>query len=321
MHVVLMAQVQALSLAHDPAQALVAMRPVATPSWPALALAALSIGSKEWLFRITRRVGQALNSPILVANAWHHRSDAFSSVLSLVSIAVAILVPGWLAVDSAAGILVAGMICLTGAEILFESVKQLTDTSDTVLAARVAQAAKGTEGVLEVKNVRARTVGSSSLVDLTVLTDVMLSSSAAQAISERVRWRIMEENGEVVEAMVRTQSTGTLCPLLARHQRTAPEVERDVRQLLSHRDDVQLRRVNVHFVSPGIVCVEVLIAPPEMSAGPSDVGATVAQARETARSVAAQIRASQADITRADVHLDLAVGGESAEAASPLLAM
>ena len=59
-------------------------------------------------------MGEALNSQILVANAWHHRSDAFSSVLSLLSIALAIFVPGLLVADSAAGILVAGMICITG---------------------------------------------------------------------------------------------------------------------------------------------------------------------------------------------------------------
>ena len=63
-----------------------------------------------------------MNSQILVANAWHHRSDAFSSILSLLSIAVAIAVPGFLVADSAAGILVAGMICITGMEIRFETV-------------------------------------------------------------------------------------------------------------------------------------------------------------------------------------------------------
>jgi divalent metal cation (Fe/Co/Zn/Cd) transporter len=109
------------------------------PSWPALALAAFSIASKEWLFQITKRVGDALNSQILVANAWHHRSDAFSSILSLASIAAAMAVPGLLVADSAAGILVAGMICTTGCEILFEAVKQLTDTSDKSLANKVCE--------------------------------------------------------------------------------------------------------------------------------------------------------------------------------------
>ena len=129
---------------------------VKIPSWPALALAAFSIASKEWLFQITKKVGDALNSQILVANAWHHRSDAFSSVLSLISIAAAISIPGLLIADSAAGILVAGMICLTGFEILFESVKQLTDTSDRSLTIKIEMVSSDVAGVLGVTQIRAR---------------------------------------------------------------------------------------------------------------------------------------------------------------------
>ena len=126
------------------------------PSWPALALAALSIVSKEWLFQITKKVGDALNSQILVANAWHHRSDAFSSVLSLTSIAAAMSIPGLLIADSAAGLLVAGMICLTGFEILFESIKQLTDTSDKSLSMKIENISSDVAGVLGVAQIRAR---------------------------------------------------------------------------------------------------------------------------------------------------------------------
>ena len=107
------------------------------PTWPALLLAATSIFAKEWLFRVTKRVGDLLNSQVIIANAWHHRSDAFSSILSLASIAMAIFLPGLLAADSAAGILIAGMICMTGLEILIESIRQLTDTSDSSLTTKI----------------------------------------------------------------------------------------------------------------------------------------------------------------------------------------
>lgn len=129
---------------------------VQIPSWPALALAAVSIAAKEWLFQITKKVGDALNSQILVANAWHHRSDAFSSILSLISIAAAMSLPGFLIADSAAGMLVAGMICLTGSEILSESVKQLTDTSDKSLSIKIESLSTDVAGVLGVTQIRAR---------------------------------------------------------------------------------------------------------------------------------------------------------------------
>jgi cation diffusion facilitator family transporter len=129
------------------------------PSPPAMVLALLSIVSKEWLFRVTKRVGDALNNQVIIANAWHHRSDAFSSILSLGSIALAIFFPGFLIADSAAGIFIAGMICMTGLEILGESMKQLTDTSDQTLNIRLIKLAESVDGVQEVKSVRARSIG------------------------------------------------------------------------------------------------------------------------------------------------------------------
>ena len=83
---------------------------VTLPTWPALIMAFLSITSKEWLFRITRTVGEELNSQVVIANAWHHRSDAYSSVLALGSIFLAMTVPGMAAADAAAGLLVAYVI-------------------------------------------------------------------------------------------------------------------------------------------------------------------------------------------------------------------
>ena len=78
--------------------------PVQLPGPLALVMAGLSILSKEWLFRITKQVGERLRSPVVIANAWHHRSDAYSSILALFSIAWAMI--GFPAADAAAGMYV-----------------------------------------------------------------------------------------------------------------------------------------------------------------------------------------------------------------------
>lgn len=78
--------------------------PVQLPGPLALVMAGLSILSKEWLFRITKQVGERLRSPVVIANAWHHRSDAYSSVLALFSIGWAMV--GFPAADAAAGMYV-----------------------------------------------------------------------------------------------------------------------------------------------------------------------------------------------------------------------
>jgi len=167
--------------------------PVQLPGPLALVMAGLSIFSKEWLFRITKDVGERLRSPVVIANAWHHRSDAYSSVLALFSIAWAMI--GFPAADAAAGIFVAGMICMTGGEILVESVKQLSDSADSNLQAEVVEILNelDDDDVIAITSVRARQMGSAASVDVTVEIPSVLSTTASSAVEERIRQRLIVE--------------------------------------------------------------------------------------------------------------------------------
>ena len=68
-------------MAYDSLQLLFSEQPTTLPSWPALIVAALSIVSKEWIFQYTFKVGKKLDSDLIIANAWHSRTDAFSSIV------------------------------------------------------------------------------------------------------------------------------------------------------------------------------------------------------------------------------------------------
>lgn len=231
-----------------------------SPSWQASALALASIVSKEWLFRVTKRVGEALNSQVVLANAWHHRSDAFSSVLSLASIALAILFPKLLIADSACGIFIAGMIMLTGIEILVESIRQLSDTQNEEVISLVEEAGRSVDGVLGVQRVRARSVGNGNLVDLTILTDGKISASAANLLAERVRWAVLGKVPDVIDALVRTQSSSVVCPLLVAGTKSITEVESHVRAALSSMAEVEtVERVTVNMLDLGGVGVEAVV--------------------------------------------------------------
>lgn len=174
------------------------------PSLPALVMALISVVSKEWLFRVTRVVGQRLQSQVVIANAWHHRSDAYSSILAFASIGVAMSVPGLLFVDAAAGLFVAAMIGMTGMEILGESVKQLTDTSNEELVQKVTQLASENVDVDKVVRVRARHVGSASSVDVSVTMPEDRTASAARAVEERLKQQIIQYVGDdIVDVDVR----------------------------------------------------------------------------------------------------------------------
>ena len=236
---------------------------VSIPTSPALVMAAISIFSKEWLYRITRRVGEELNSQVVIANAWHHRSDAYSSVLALASIGLAMSVPGMAFADAAAGLLVAGMICMTGAEILGESVKQLTDTSDQLLVKRIKKLVlKESDDVLKVNRVRARWMGSSAIVDLEVSTRENLSTSANRAVEDRIRYRIMEEEPDIIDADVHAVGESIKCPLLTasaiKHEvKSAQELEQIAReQLLSHNEVKSVERCTVHFQNTLVATVD-----------------------------------------------------------------
>lgn len=253
------------------------------PSWPALIFAAFSIVSKEWLFRVTKRVGLALNSQIIVANAWHHRSDAFSSVISLFSIALAILFPRIAFIDAAAGIFVAGTICMTGAEILIESISELTDTSDEGLEKEVQLALDGMTGVFGVQQLRTRTVGSgASLVDLTIFTDPKLSVSVANTIAEKTRWHISKELPRVLDISVRAKPWEETpnCPLLAEESISgADNIEAAVRSVLLAEipEVVEIKKVTTHFYNNQLTLDLIIRVPSTLSVGEANEVATRAK--------------------------------------------
>ena len=225
-------------------------------------------------------------------------------MLSLLSIAAAISLPGLLILDSAAGIFLAGMICITGLEVLAQSIKQLTDSSDGLLVQQMSSLVQSVDGVQGLKNIRARSVGSGSIVDLTVMTEVKLSASAAHAIAERTKWRLLEQfPNQLLDVLVRTQSVGTLCPLLSRNQRSVSEIERDVRDKLKKYEEKSkclkaIKRITVHYINSSALCVEVLIT--------IDKTATpIERAQKTAQDIRRELVSSIADIVQVEVQLDL----------------
>eukprot|EP00571_Detonula_confervacea_P015980 CAMPEP_0172307466 /NCGR_PEP_ID=MMETSP1058-20130122/8317_1 /TAXON_ID=83371 /ORGANISM="Detonula confervacea, Strain CCMP 353" /LENGTH=597 /DNA_ID=CAMNT_0013019639 /DNA_START=164 /DNA_END=1957 /DNA_ORIENTATION=+ len=286
---------------------------VEIPTWPALVMAGMSIASKEWLYRITRQVGEKMNSQIVIANAWHHRSDAYSSVLALISIGLAMAVPGFLAADPFAGMLVAGMIAMTGAEIMGESVKQLTDAvTDEEMVKNVEMVASDDADIRNVTRVRARQVGSSALVDVAVEVPPDLSATAMRAIEERIRVRIASEVTGVLDVDVKaTGEDVVFCPLLTaiddldvEHPHlSATEVEESARELLAAHPDVKsVQGVTVHYQDTVLVRVDANIC--------VDPNATVSQANTLAVALRTNLEQSE-DIDQANIFLDLNAGTTS----------
>lgn len=104
--------------------------PQQSPEIIALVAAIASIALKEWLFRVTRRVAKAVNSPALEANAWHHRSDAFSSIGTAIGIGGAVLLGGkWAVLDAIAAVVVSVMIITAAMRMLRRASGELLEES------------------------------------------------------------------------------------------------------------------------------------------------------------------------------------------------
>lgn len=155
------------------------------PGWPVLVAAAASVIGKEWIYRYTRRVGQAIRSDLIIANAWHSRTDAFSSVIVLVSTLGAM--GGFIWVDTLAAVVIAGIIIHIGWKFTWDAVKELVDTGlspeDTEMLKAIA---RDTEGVRNVHELRSRRMGHDILLDIHLVVRPEISVSEGHQIGMQV---------------------------------------------------------------------------------------------------------------------------------------
>jgi cation diffusion facilitator family transporter len=172
-----------------------------TPKNIALYAAILSIIVKELMYRFTYRVGVRTNSPSTKANALDHRSDAYSSVATLIGITGAKM--GYPILDPIAGIVVSLFIFKIGAEIVFHAVKQIMDANvDNEKIDIIKNISQSVEGVIEAHDVRVRQSGSVYLVDMHIVVESDITIKAAHDISEIARVEIINTLDNISEVMI-----------------------------------------------------------------------------------------------------------------------
>lgn len=139
-----------------------------------LVVSVISILIKEYQYRITIKVAKKTNSPALKADAWHHRSDALSSVAAFIGIGGAIL--GFKSLDSIASIVVALFIAKVGIEILIGSANELMDISiDEEKEKEIKAIVDQIEGIKSLREIRTRKYGAMAYVDLVICVDKDIS--------------------------------------------------------------------------------------------------------------------------------------------------
>jgi cation diffusion facilitator family transporter len=179
---------------------------LATPSALALVVSVVSIAAKEWLFRATARLGRKLQSGALVANAWHHRSDALTSVVTLVAIAGARLHPSLVILDPLASIGVSVLVGKVGVDIARAAFHGIIDTApEPQVIERIWDVSIAQDGVLGLHKVRARYLGSQIIADLHIKVNPLISVQDGHLIASAVEEAIFGELGNVYDVTVHVE--------------------------------------------------------------------------------------------------------------------
>jgi cation diffusion facilitator family transporter len=172
-------------------QTIASGKAIAVPGVLALVAAVVSIAVKEWMYHYTIRAAKRVNSGALKADAWHHRSDALSSVGALIGIAGARL--GLPILDPLAESIIALMVIKVGFDIGKDSINKMVDRSvDEKTLAAILRVAEHHPGVVRVDDLRSRTFGSNFYIDLEIAVDHTLDIQRAHAIAETLH-NVLEE--------------------------------------------------------------------------------------------------------------------------------
>lgn len=158
------------------------------PGYIALAAALISIVAKEIIYRMTATVGEDYGSQVVIANAWHHRSDALSSIGSLLGIGGAIVLgEKWTVLDPIVSCCISVAIIIVALKIGMPALSELLDASlPEAVEAEIVRIAESVNGVMDIHDLKTRKNGVSVIIEAHILVDASLSIVEAHDVSSRV---------------------------------------------------------------------------------------------------------------------------------------
>jgi cation diffusion facilitator family transporter len=166
-----------------------------------MAIALISIISKEVMYWLTIKVGKTINSKMLIANAWHHRLDAISSIVVLIGIIGAL--NGYVYLDKIAAIVIALMIFHIAWELVKDATKELVESAiDKEEVLKIEQAVSKVSGVVALHSLRTRKIGGDIISDMHIQVESRLSVSEAHMIGISVEKVAKNSVNNLTEVMV-----------------------------------------------------------------------------------------------------------------------
>jgi cation diffusion facilitator family transporter len=178
--------------------------PLPAPTAAALVMALISILAKEWLYRFTRHTGEKIGSSAVVANAWHHRSDALSSLATLAGVAGAMFLgPQWRVLDPLAAMVVSvfiiGVACKVGKPAIMELLEVALPNE---IVSKMYAIIGSTPGVCAFHHFASRRNGNAMLVEFHIKVDSQITVEKAHIIATEVEHRLKAEYGNALKATI-----------------------------------------------------------------------------------------------------------------------
>ncbi len=184
---------------------------IITPNYIAVAAAILSISVKEAMFRVTYGAGKKIRSESIVADAWHHRSDAYSSIGTLIGIMGSIVgnqfnIRLLKYLDPLAGVVVACLILKVAFGILRNSIGGLMDASPDINTIQfIENAVISVDGIISVPMIKARYVGSYLFVDMKIGVSSKITVNEGHTLAAKAKDKLMESVTDINEVLIHVE--------------------------------------------------------------------------------------------------------------------
>lgn len=177
------------------------------PGYIALIAAVVSIISKEILYHATVKVGRETDSPVVIANAWHHRSDSFSSIGSLVGIGGAILLGDrWTVLDPLASCIISIAIIVVAVKMAMPSLAELLETSlPEDIENEIKETATSVKGVIDIHELKTRRNGMSFIIDAHITVRPGISIVEAHDIATSVEDALLSKYGQQTQINIHVE--------------------------------------------------------------------------------------------------------------------
>lgn len=181
------------------------------PGIIALAAAAVSIAAKEILYHVTLKTGKRVQSPVVIANAWHHRSDALSSIGSLIGIGGAIILGSkWTILDPIVSCAISIAIIIVAFRMAMPSIAELLEASlPEEIENQITATASAVEGVRDLHELKTRRNGISFIIDAHMTVDPDISIVEAHNIATRVEEALRAKFGSETQINIHMEPDGS----------------------------------------------------------------------------------------------------------------